>query len=83
LKYCTNKDGVRKQHPPTYGKPSRTPKILWANTYCLLDTSSGAAMSVRQMLLQLVKQGYEVRILGATNFDHECGTTGRKAIGPQ
>jgi glycosyltransferase involved in cell wall biosynthesis len=73
---------VRKQHPPTYGKPSRTPKILWANTYCLLDTSSGAAMAVRQMLLQLKQNGYAVRILGATNFDHASGTTGLKGLWP-
>ena len=31
----------------------RKPRLLWANAFCLLDTSSGASMSVRQMLLQL------------------------------
>ncbi|MFP4280691.1 MAG: glycosyltransferase, partial [Halochromatium sp.] len=51
----------------------RPPRLLWANTYCLLDRSSGAAMSVREMLRQLVKQGYEVRILGATVFDSPKG----------
>jgi glycosyltransferase involved in cell wall biosynthesis len=48
---------------------NRQKRILWANTYCLLDTSSGASMSVRQILLQLVQAGYDVKILGATNFD--------------
>ena len=33
----------------------RKPRLLWANAFCLLDTSSGASMSVRQMLLQLVR----------------------------
>jgi hypothetical protein len=36
----------------------RKPRLLWANLYCLLDTSSGASMSVRQMLMQLVQAGY-------------------------
>ena len=52
---------------------SRKPRLLWANTYCLLDTSSGASVSVREMLLQLVGQGYEVHIVGATIFDHDRG----------
>ena len=33
-------------------------------------------MAVRQMLLQLVAQGYEVQIVGAAVFDHERGTAG-------
>jgi len=52
----------------------RKPRLLWANLYCLLDTASGASMTVREMLLQLVGQGYEVRILGAAVFDHVSGT---------
>ena len=28
-------------------KNIKKPKILWANSYCLLDTSSGASISVR------------------------------------
>jgi glycosyltransferase involved in cell wall biosynthesis len=51
----------------------RKPRLLWANAYCLLDTSSGASISVREMLLQLVGQGYEVHIVGATIFDHDRG----------
>lgn len=51
----------------------RKPRLLWANPYCLLDTSSGASMSVREMLRQLVAQGYEIRILGCTIFDNPKG----------
>ncbi|MGM0856559.1 MAG: glycosyltransferase family 4 protein [Pseudomonadota bacterium] len=51
----------------------RKPRLLWANPFCLLDTSSGASISVRQMLHQLVDQGYEVRVLGATVFDNPKG----------
>lgn len=59
--------------PTTAG---RKPRLLWANVYCLLDTSSGASMSVREMLRQLVRSGYEVEVLGATVFDNERGTAG-------
>lgn len=51
----------------------RRPRLLWANAYCLLDTSSGASMAVREMLLQLVGQGFEVGVLGATVFDAPMG----------
>jgi len=51
----------------------RKPRLLWANPYCLLDTSSGASMSIREMLRQLVAQGYEVRIVGCTLFDNPKG----------
>ena len=54
---------------------TRKPRLLWANAYCLLDTSSGASMTIRQMLHQLVAQGYEVAVIGATVFDHEQGIT--------
>ncbi|MGM0984698.1 MAG: glycosyltransferase [Pseudomonadota bacterium] len=53
----------------------RKPRLLWANHYCLLDLSSGASMAVNEMLTQLVKQGYEVMVIGATIFDAEKGTT--------
>ena len=36
---------------------------------CLLDTSSGAAIQVKEILSQLQKQDYEVLIAGATIFD--------------
>ncbi|MGB7510781.1 MAG: glycosyltransferase [Pelodictyon phaeoclathratiforme] len=48
-------------------------RLLWANSYCLLDTSSGASISVREMLRQLVRMGYEVEIIGATVFDSITG----------
>lgn len=51
----------------------RRPRLLWVNAFCLMDLSSGASMAVRQMLIQLVGQGYEVEILGATVFDAESG----------
>lgn len=51
----------------------RKPRLLWANPFCLMDTSSGASMTVRQMLLQLVANGYEVQVLGATVFDNPKG----------
>ena len=49
------------------------PRLLWANVYCLLDSSSGASMSVREMLRQLSRNGYEVEVIGATIFDAERG----------
>lgn len=56
-------------------KKIRKPRLLWANFYCLLDTSSGASMSIRQILIQLTKAGYEIEIVGATNFDSDLGIT--------
>jgi glycosyltransferase involved in cell wall biosynthesis len=44
-------------------------RILWANFYCLLDSSSGASLSVREMLRQLARNGYDVAVIGATVFD--------------
>lgn len=58
---------------PSSATQKRKPRLLWANPYCLLDTSSGASMTVRQMLLQLVAHGYEVQVLGATIFDNPKG----------
>lgn len=55
--------------------PERKPRILWANACCLLDTSSGAAMAVREMLRQLALRGYEISVLGATTFDAGSGTS--------
>lgn len=59
----------------TLPHPPKKPRLLWANVYCLMDTSSGASMAVREMLLQLVKNGYEVAVLGATIFDNPKGVT--------
>lgn len=77
--------------PATAPVAARKPRLLWANCYCLLDTSSGASMAVREMLKQLAHAGYEVHVLGATIFDAERGTAGlgaqaaetRKRIGQQ
>lgn len=51
----------------------RPPRLLWANLYCLLDSSRGASMSVRAMLCSLARQGAQVQVLGATVFDHASG----------
>lgn len=51
-------------------------KILWANRYCLLDTSSGASRSAREILRRLAALGHEVRVVGATIFDAPSGVTG-------
>jgi len=58
---------------------ARKPRLLWANTYCLLDSTSGASISVRQILLQLQQRGFDVKVIGATNFDHPRGATGMGA----
>ena len=54
-------------------KIGRRPRILWANRYCLLDTSSGGSMSIYQILKQLKAQGWDVEVFGATIFDSERG----------
>lgn len=51
----------------------RPPRILWVAAYCLLDTSSGASISIYQMLKQLKAIGCEIGIVGATIFDAEKG----------
>lgn len=64
---------------PTMSKPNglvRQPRLLWANQYCLLDTSSGASISVRLMLKQLAAAGFEIDVYGNTVFDHENGIVG-------
>lgn len=58
---------------PSTAPQKRKPRLLWANPFCLLDTSSGASMTVRQMLHQLVQHGYEVQVLGCTIFDNPKG----------
>lgn len=64
---------VQTPTPPSLPPANRAPRILWANAYCLLDTSSGASMAVRQLLLQLKQTGCDISILGATVFDHPQG----------
>lgn len=48
-------------------------KLLWITDRCLLDTSSGASLSVRQQLVQLQKRQWQVKVVGATVFDASCG----------
>jgi glycosyltransferase involved in cell wall biosynthesis len=48
-------------------------KILWANFYCLLDTTSGASQSVNQMLIELSKRNFLIEVVGCTVFDNEIG----------
>ena len=51
------------------------PKLLWATMNCLFDTSSGANISVREMLTSLAKTGWEVKVLSGYVFDAESGKT--------
>ena len=53
---------------------NRSYRILWACPYCLLDTSSGCSMSVRELLRQLKGNGFDIYILSSTIFDREAGT---------
>jgi hypothetical protein len=53
----------------------RKPRILWANFHSLVDPSSGASLSVREMLRQLAFNGYEVFVIGASVFDSERAAT--------
>ena len=72
--------GTAQAQPATVPVAARKPRLLWANCYCLLDSSSGASMAVRVMLRQLAHAGYDVQVLGATIFDAERGAAG---LGPQ
>jgi glycosyltransferase involved in cell wall biosynthesis len=67
-------DEVMQEPVKTPNLKARRPRLLWANAYCLLDTSSGASMTIREMLLQLTATMIDVRVLGATNFDSDRGT---------
>jgi len=53
----------------------RKPRILWASISCLLDTSSGASITAREMLRQLSLHGCEVAVVGAMIFDSEKGVS--------
>jgi len=63
----------KKNKSPSVKECRRKYRILWANPYCLLDTSSGASISAREMLRQLSFQGFDVEVIGATVFDSEKG----------
>jgi glycosyltransferase involved in cell wall biosynthesis len=58
---------------PDNSSQDRPRRVLWANCFCMLDTSSGASITVRRMLAQLAKRGIEVRALGASIFDAPHG----------
>lgn len=68
------KQKTKQRKQQTANSKQQKPRLLWANPFCMLDTSSGASMAIREMLIQLVHQGYEVMIVGATIFDAENGT---------
>lgn len=70
-----NSNEVTLMKPSKTATTPRKPRLLWANVYCLLDTSSGASMAVREMLIQLAKRGYEIAVLGAMVFDNPRGMT--------
>lgn len=44
-------------------------KILWIARCCLLDSSSGASLAVREILVQLQRRGWQVQALGLTVLD--------------
>lgn len=58
----------------------RKNRILWASTNCLLDTSSGASISIREMLKQLSAHQNEVKVTGCTIFDNENGLSGLGSV---
>ena len=52
----------------------RPPRLFWACTACLMDTSSGASIAIRELLRQLAAFGWEICILGSTVFDAASGS---------
>lgn len=48
-------------------------KILWASPNTLLDTSNGAAITIREYMHQLAARGWDVKILGGTVFVNQHG----------
>lgn len=51
------------------------PKLLWVSTLSIHDTSSTAAMQMRNMLLALKARNIDILVLSALNFAHESGTS--------
>jgi glycosyltransferase involved in cell wall biosynthesis len=49
--------------------PDPNMRILFASPYCLLDTTSGAAISVQELLTQLAQRGFACETLTASIFD--------------
>lgn len=52
---------------------TRPLRILWINRFCLADTSSGAAITSRDMLTQLSLRGAQIAVLGMTCYDKPIG----------
>lgn len=50
------------------------PKLLWVSPLSIHDTSSTAAMQMRNMLLALKARNVDILVLSALNFAHESGT---------
>lgn len=50
------------------------PKLLWVSPLSIHDTSSAAAMQMRNMLLALKARNVDILVLSALNFAHESGT---------
>ena len=48
---------------------NRSLRILFASPYCLLDTTSGAAIATRELLDQLVRLGFPCSTVTASIFD--------------
>ena len=55
-------------------------KILFASTHCLLDATSGAAISMRILLSNLAAMGHDVSSCTATVFDSENGAKSAAAL---
>lgn len=50
-------------------------KILWASPFNVHDTSSGAAIEIRNMFEYFVKRGVDARVQGCFIFDHPRGAS--------
>lgn len=51
-------------------------RVLWASSNCLLDTTSGASIAVREILRRIAHQGIKVQAYTGTIFDNESGVAG-------
>jgi len=47
-------------------------RILWVTRNCLLDHSSGASLSAKEMLTSLLRRGANITVVSATTFDSEA-----------
>lgn len=51
-----------------------SPHLLWAAPFCIHDSSSGAALQLKNMFEKLVERGVKCHVLGALTFDSLSGT---------